>query len=333
MDLSETTMIGKRLSRVAIVAVASMAFAGCSSATKTPESDTTAGQTAPLPSRVSAAIATEHGPENFYVTKDGLYVGNHRGGSIQRIDPATNRIVSTTTIGGELELNEVSGVGDVLWTCTNVDSVLHRIDLTTGTETLAVPAECEGGIRNLIDGRLWQAPIFKTHDVLVLDGQTGKILQRFPLDPNTWWGLPILVGSRVAIATGNGILLCQLDGTSCETVKVDAPELLPVGDKLYSIPEDGKLAELDPTTFAVVRTIQVAPHHDTAIALTADDSGNLYYRSEYQNLYRIDAATGKVDKFLEMPWAEVNTDIVWAFGSLWVTNFNDDTVWRVNTSA
>ena len=52
-----------------------------------------------------------------------------------------------------------------------------------------------------------------------------------------------------------------------------------------------------------------------------------------QTQYRIDTATEKVDKLLEMPWAEVNTDIVWAFGSLWVTNFNNDTVWRVNTSA
>ena len=79
--------------------------------------------------------------------------------------------------------------------------------------------------------------------------------------------------------------------------------------------------------------IQVAPHHDTAIAVTADDSGHLYYRSDYKTLYRVDTATGTVAKFLEMPWAEVNTDIEWAFGSLWVTNFNDDTVWRVDTSA
>ena len=325
-------MNGKRLSLATMVAVASVAFAGCSSAARTPEP---VGQPAPvtLPSRVSAAIATDHGPENFYVTKDGLYVGNHRGGTIQRIDLANNRMVSTIVVGGELELNELSGVGDVLWSCTNVDSVLHRIDLTTGAETLAVPAECEGGLRALIDGWLWQSPGFNTHDILVLDGETGKTLRRIPLDPNTWWGLPILVGSRVAIATGNGVMLCQLDGASCDTVKVDAPTLVPVGGKLYSIPEDGALVELDPTTFAVVKTIQVAPHHDTAIALTADDSGNLYYRSDYETLYRIDTATGKVDKFLEMPWAEVNTDIVWAFGSLWVTNFNDDTVWRVDTSA
>src|SRR5262249_42312388 len=87
--------IGKRLSLVTMVATASMAFAGCSSAPNTPEPASTVGQPSPstLPSRVSAAIATEHGPENFYVTKDGLYVGNHRGGTIQRIDLATNRTV------------------------------------------------------------------------------------------------------------------------------------------------------------------------------------------------------------------------------------------------
>src|SRR5690349_21130878 len=123
----------RRLFLVTIVAVASVVLTGCSSAVKPPGSGSSVGQPAPtpLPTRVLAAIATDHGPYNFYVTKDALYVGNHRGGTIQRIDPATNRIVSAIRVGGQLDINELSGVGDVVWACTNVDNVLHRIDLST----------------------------------------------------------------------------------------------------------------------------------------------------------------------------------------------------------
>ena len=48
--------------------------------------------------QVSASIATDHGPNGLIIAQDGVYVGNHRGGSIQRIDPATNRVVSTCSL-------------------------------------------------------------------------------------------------------------------------------------------------------------------------------------------------------------------------------------------
>lgn len=327
-------MTFKRFSYVAAVVVASMVFAGCAAA-KPPEPASSDLQSEPtgLPTRVSAAIATGHGPYSLYVTTDALYVANHRGGTIQRIDPATNLVVSTIQVGGELEINELSGVGDVVWACTNVDSVLHRIDLSTGTTTATVPAQCELGLRNVIDGRLWQAPGLQSHEILVLDFETGKTLQKIPVDTDIWWGLPVRAGSRVAIPNGNGIMLCQLDGTKCDNVNVAAFFMVPIAGKLYRLPESGALAEIDPTNLAVLKTIQVSPHYDTAIALTADDSGNLYYRSDFETIYRIDTTTGKVEKLMDkLPWAEFSSDMLWAFGSLWVTNFSDDTVWRIDTS-
>src|SRR5262249_7226933 len=149
---------------------------------------------------------------------------NHRGGTIQRIDPATNRIVPIITVGGELDFTDVSGIGDVLWACTNVDSVLHQIDLSTGTETATVQAQCELGLHDVIDGKLWQSPGLKNPDILVIDFQTGKILRRIPADPNTWWGPPVAIDSHIVFTNGNGtILRCQPDGSSCDTINVKAP--------------------------------------------------------------------------------------------------------------
>ncbi len=60
--------------------------------------------------------------------------------------------------------------------------------------------------------------------------------------------------------------------------------------------------------------------------------GTSYYRPDWSHLYRVDLASGAVEMFLELRWEEASTDIDWGFGSLWVTNFNQDTVWRINTT-
>jgi hypothetical protein len=104
------------------------------------------------------------------------------------------------------------------------------------------------------------------------------------------------------------------------------------GGKLYRMPMDGQLAELDPVTLAPIHTYTVPKHEDGDPALVADDSGHLYYRPDYMKLYRIDIASGAVDMFLQLPWEETPTGLAWGFGSLWITNFDADSVWRVNTS-
>src|SRR5262249_22891785 len=105
------------------------------------------------------------------------------------------------------------------------------------------------------------------------------------------------------------------------------------GGKLYRMPLGGTVEELDPTTLAVVRTFQVPSHEQNDDpGLAADDSGHLYYRPDRFAIYRIDIGSGQVTKFVDLPWSEVITRIEWGFGSLWVTNFNADTVWRINTA-
>jgi len=122
------------------------------------------------------------------------------------------------------------------------------------------------------------------------------------------------------------------DGTPLAPIAVETPWLWPAGGKLYRMPMDGQLAELDPVTLAPVHTYTVPKHEDGDPALVADDSGHLYYRPDYMKLYRIDTASGAVDEFLQLPWEETPTGLAWGFGSLWITNFEDDNVWRVNTS-
>lgn len=99
------------------------------------------------------------------------------------------------------------------------------------------------------------------------------------------------------------------------------------GGKLYSLPSNGKLAELDPATLAVRHTLQLPPHGDTDPARSPPD-GTLFYRPTGTGVYRVDLATETVKPFATLPPAEAVTAMPIAFGSLWVTNFDDDTVFR-----
>ena len=77
-----------------------------------------------LPARVSASIATEHGPSRLIVGPEAVYVGNRRVGSVQRVDPATKRVASTTLVGGQLTLPYKADTVNSLWARTNADSKL-----------------------------------------------------------------------------------------------------------------------------------------------------------------------------------------------------------------
>jgi len=290
---------------------------------------------AALPARVSAVIATDHGPGGFTVTSDAVYVGNHRGGTVQRIDPSTNRISSTILVGGELSIpiaTDPVDPADPLWVCTNVDGTLRQVDLRAGRVMATVQTNCDGGWHNVIDGQVWAVSGGDAPDVSVIDVHSGKVLRSYPVD--RYSGPPMPAGGRVLIGSGeSGVTLAfGPSGGKPARIAVETPWLWSAGGRLYRMPSDGTLAELDPTTLATVRTYHVPPHNDGDPALVADDAGHLYYRPDYTHLYRVDIASGTVDMFLQLPWEETPTGLAWGFGSLWVTNFDQDTVWRVNTT-
>jgi DNA-binding beta-propeller fold protein YncE len=286
-----------------------------------------------LPTRVSSSIATDHGPATLVVTADAIYVGNHRGGSIQRIDPTTNRVVSTTLVGGQLRLPTGVEPSVPLWVCTNVDGVLHQVDLDAGRVTATVAADCDGGWLNTINGDLWAVSGGDQPNLRVIDARTGKVLRTAPLDQYS--GGAVLADGRVLIGSGKSgkTPVFTLAGGGPTEIPVETPWLWSAGGKLYRIPSNGDLAELDPVTLAVIRTYHVPAHTDYDPALVADDAGHLYYRPDNTHIYRVDIASGTVDQFMQLPWEEAPTGLAFGFGSLWITNFDQDTVWRVNTAA
>jgi YVTN family beta-propeller protein len=311
-----------------------LALAACQGTSPAGAAPAPAGTTAPaLPARVSSSIATDHGPATLLVGPDGIYVGNHRGGSVQRIDPATNRVVSTVLVGGQLRLPLSSDPAVPMWACSNVDGSMRQLDLVQSRVTATVAAECDGGWASIINGRLWVVSGGDHAALRVFDAKTGRLQHTAPLE--LYAGGPVLAGDRVLVGSGESgqTFAFTLDGVGPTRIPVETPWLCSAGGKLYRIPTNGDLAELDPKTLAVVRTYHVPAHPvDIDPTLVADDAGHLYYRSDYTHIYRVDTASGTVTEFLKPPWEETPTGMAFGFGSLWVTNFGADTIWRVSTA-
>jgi streptogramin lyase len=145
----------------------------------------------------------------------------------------------------------------------------------------------------------------------------------------------VAIGGRVVLGSQGATPVLSAGGRVLLRSPVRTPWLVVTGGRLYRIPADGTVAELDPATLAVVRTFHLTEHRtiDGDPRLVADDSGHLYYRPSVTALYRIDLADGAVTPLPDLPFGEAITGMAWAFGSLWVTNFGDDTVWRINPAA
>src|SRR6476661_5600094 len=117
--------------RLALVVGGCLLLAACGGSS---ENATTAGQTSHpsaspsnLAAQAEAVIKTGDGPASLVVGSRTVYVGTHRTGSVQRVDPTSNTVTGEVAVGGQLNL-EVSTTGGgtdaiadgtPLWACTN----------------------------------------------------------------------------------------------------------------------------------------------------------------------------------------------------------------------
>ena len=311
--------------------------AGCAG-TATPR---VASSPHPSPSllKPQAVLHTDHGPAGLLIGRHTVFVANHRGGTVQRVDPQTNRVTGTVEVGGQLQLEESTGVGGLteideattdLWTCSNADGNLRQVDPRSMRVTATLDAKCDGGSRTRVGDAVWAVPGPDTVRVVVVDTMTAKVRRRIAVPAASragGLGPALLVHGRVLIGAARTPVFTPA-GQLVTTLPVSTPWLMVTGGKLYSLPSNGKLNELDPTTLTVRRTLQLPEHGDADPQLVAAPDGTLYYRPTSNQVYRVDPVRGTVVPFATLPYAEAVTVMAVAFGSLWVTNFDNDTVFR-----
>jgi streptogramin lyase len=104
--------------------------------------------------------------------------------SLARIDPATNQVVQTIDAGNGLSQFIITN--DSLWTVSDIDGTVKRIDPKTQKVTATIPVESpyNGGSlgSNIIDsnGQIWVAAR-DDQSLVHIDPNSNKVVERFPI--------------------------------------------------------------------------------------------------------------------------------------------------------
>ncbi len=136
-------------------------------------------------------------PNGLTAYRGSLYVTDHRGGRVLRVDPATNRVVGQVALPGA---DWVTGLGGSLYVSQETD-VVTRLD----ARTLRVTGRVSVGRNPLgsavVRGRLW-VPCIDAGTVVVVDPVTMEVVRRFGAGSGPIVALPAFGHTWVSHSTG-----------------------------------------------------------------------------------------------------------------------------------
>ena len=302
-----------------------------SSPTPTPEVTASAS---PAGAEVySAEIAVGEGPGYLTIGSGSVWVGNHPGYSISRIDPQTNAVDQTIEIDGE-PTGMLHAFGDV-WTFAAITGLLHRIDGATGEVTARIQLEGEGGsINGLAEGAgsLWVSET--SGNLYRVDPATDKVVStirvlRGGCEP----GANIAFGNdAVWYACWDDEIVWMIDaasGSVSERIDVGGMAGSPHfadGSLWVPVMDEGVIVRLDAGTHEEIGSVRVGTQVEQVV-IAGDD---IWVRVDDQELARVDLHSGQVLDTFELPASPVpGGGLAVGFGSVWVVNFGEATVWRL----
>lgn len=265
-----------------------------------------------------------------------VWVATHRGGDILRIDPASNTVVGDVA-------DDSGGFAPValagrLWATGGMINLNNNQIIPTRVSNYFAEA----------DGLLWA---LEGNSLVGRDPRTYRLVRRYPApNPNARKvsspDLEITYGdgSFWAITEGDdtgefGGVVLQVDprtGKVVHTYRPPNPGTFPEPisywhHAIWLVGADtGRLLRLDTQTGA--SKVFALPGHQPLTSLypqsPAFGLGDVWVRVRSSTVLRIDPNSGKiVGRYPASPTGHGGYLAV-AFGSLWICNFDDDTVWR-----
>lgn len=293
---------------------------------------------AALPNGVQASIKTGTSPEAALDAFGSIWVSNHRPGTLTRIDPADDSVVTTVDLGGG-HIDPPYEAAGKLWATSADAATIVAIDPATNQPVASIDCGCEGGGFTWVAGVLW----FAADDALwQIDPTEHKVTKRSKgfraiqsvVSEDRWFGID---DARALYEfdpkTGKTIGTTKLDGI----VGSGAIVATVTGSTIWFSTHDGTLSSYDVKT---ARGSQLArldlgqlddPEAPVLIAAT-DDA--IYLRPRPEVIVHVDPRTGTVvDRFEGMPPGQYHSYFTAAFGSLWVPHFSKASVWRISLEA
>lgn len=299
-----------------------------------PTSSDASSSTGPAEELVyEAEIEVGSDPGYATIGAGSVWVGNHADASVSRIDPATNRVVATVEINGEA--TGMLFAFDAVWTFGALTGLLHRIDPATNEVVAEIRLEgTGGGINGLAtDGsHVW------------VSENSGFAYRIDPASNEVAAQVEVLSegcgpGANLTFSAGAIWYACweqpRLWKIDPETAQVT--RRFELGGMIGSPADGGDIVWVPSTAEGVVLGVNPANgrvERQVALGRSVEqvrlDGTTMWARVSATELARVDLERGKVVERYELPSAPIpGGGLVVGFGSVWVMNFGEGTVWRI----
>jgi virginiamycin B lyase len=267
------------------------------------------------------------------VTDDAVWVATTKPNSVQRIDPATNKVASKVSLSGEACSGLTMGFGSLWVPVCGKNPSLVRVDVVKNkiSATLPVgPAAPEGGIAISGDS-IWIVTDEKG-TLSRIDPATSTVRQKISISPGSY--NPLFSDGIIWITGFDSNVLTAVDAVTGE-VLVSIPVgpkprfLTAGGGSVWTLNQgDGTVSRVDEKSRKLTATITVGiPGLGGDICYGADS----VWASVFDvPLSRIDSQTNKVLR----QWVGRGGDSL-RFGhdSIWLTDYHNGLVWRFPNEA
>lgn len=295
------------------------------------------------PKGVSAAVRTPGFPGPVGTGFGSVWVAGHRNGAIHRVDPRTNEVAATLEVPDTL-CGDLAFGGGAVWAMNCGQggvSWIYRIDpgsnRVTGRQRGVSPV--------VADGSLWLVDD-EAGTVVRRDPRTGREvarIRRLGIDSDQLFYLTGAGAGSVWVYSEAGAVARIDPRTNRVTDVVALPGARPGGPAgrgfLFGGPtafaggavwiaNPAGLYRVDPATNrARLLPIRARPFSEYGhISLAADDE-RVWMRAGDRRVVGVDARTAR--KVADRPAGGGGGNIAAGFGSLWVANAAEDSVWRI----
>lgn len=284
----------------------------------------------PLPEYVTAVIKVGQHPGYAEVAFESVWVGNHHGNSISRIDPAANAVIATIPVPGEP--TGVTAAFGSIWTFTPIDRMIKRVDPATNEVTAALELEDSGGsITGVAElgGFLWFAG--DSGQIRQIDPDAMRVVASLDMHADCPGSLAA-AGGRLWYAPlcgGDGVAVIEPDGLVVRAT-IAAPGANAVssaGDIVWTSSTDGTITKIDASVEKAVATGSAGPRAEQLRAAPE----RVWVRVDADLLVALDGSTLEVKGSYTLPPAPIpGGGIAIGDGAVWAVNFGEGTVWRIS---
>jgi virginiamycin B lyase len=264
------------------------------------------------------------------VTDNAVWIATTGPNTIQRIDPATNKVAAKVSLTAEPCSGLANGFGSIWVPLCGKKPMLARVDAVKNKITAALtirPADPEGGIATSADS------------VWIVTGKNGALLRIDPATNNERQKISLPHGSYNPIFS-NGLLwitgfdtgvLTPVDATTGEVLASipvgPNPRFLTAGGgSIWTLNQgDGTLSRVDEGTRKLIATITLGiPGPGGDLAFGADSVWATVFDLP---LTRVDSQTNKVLR----QWVGTGGDSLrCGHDSLWLTDYHRGLLWRIS---